>query len=485
MLFTEEESHTKHICSGKPETNSVLEKPLNLSYENLKSVETGICITTSETKNEFVVKDEVFLEDNQEDMAAFPPLKEGEKITPDTTECENEATFSEGIVENKKQLVIELKSILVYVCSKCNFAFEKINLYEEHPCAKEKLKKKESGESILSGEQRNPVDEGKLLYQCTRCHSVFDNFSAFKEHPCLLQKDNLLVSSIVGSDPENITEGIFKNFGSVKNDPNRPNNVEVNNSKGDTQDLSELVSIKLKETNSPSTSKTSPPKKLKGEKTKSTTPWQCSVCHKVFKVRYYLIHHSCEPPSKNRLPYGALGKPPYVCPKCGKSYKHKQSFCRHIHHECKMVERPQKIIPPIRPRKSSDLPNTPHSFKPYQCPVCAKCFAKKYYLIHHSCDPPANNPLPRGALGKPPFLCSGCGVMYKHKPSYCRHIHHECGKGRMFHKSSKSNQSDTKVDRKRKAKEKASQTYVCGVCNTECRDQDDLEVHVQVDHLSL
>lgn len=76
----------------------------------------------------------------------------------------------------------------------------------------------------------------------------------------------------------------------------------------------------------------------------------------------------------------------------------------------------------------------------------------------------------KGSLGQPPFICSTCGVTFKHKQSYSKHILSRCGKGKKLLK---------------KTPEGKKQTHVCTVCNKDFQDQETLEGHFQSHHVTL
>lgn len=152
----------------------------------------------------------------------------------------------------------------------------------------------------------------------------------------------------------------------------------------------------------------------------------CSGCGEFFLNSFRLMTHDChKQPLRKPLPHGALGQPPYKC-RCGKVIKHKSTFCRHIHHECKLrddreVELSLKLkqmknivfrckncetvlkhkVTYLKHIKMCDLPKpyrcepcnkeykTVHTLKMHQqivhktCPVCKLSFKTKGELIEH------------------------------------------------------------------------------------------------------
>lgn len=359
----------------------------------------------------------------------------------DTQECEPQLLSTEAL---------EGDNIIVYFqCSNCTLLFTDEESHANHLCPKHELTR------------INPQALDHMKVESSAC-----DLTDRKENLILITNVENLTNKKDGSVPQ---ENVLEPFSSMHDRPNS------------TVFKKELVG---------SSSKTPLPV---SDCEKTQTPWTCSMCFKSFKFRYDLVHHLCEPPSLNSPPRGTLGKPTYTCPTCENTYTHKKTFLRHISRKCNAIKRSENTVPPFWTRPLPSSVNV----KEFQCEKCKRYFGKKYYLVHHACIPPSFNPLPRDSLGKPPFLCPSCGVLYQHKTSYCRHIHHECGKGRKYYKKksqtrkkkiTNDNSTNEKDDERETNARKETPPPIslnCMLCNTEFHDKDSLEVHIQEDHLTM
>lgn len=175
--------------------------------------------------------------------------------------------------------------------------------------------------------------------------------------------------------------------------------------------------------------------------------YQCPECGKAFGSKAYLASHQ----------HIHTGEKPYICGQCGKSFRHKPNLLSHqkIHArdplpqshplgafngESFQAQRPaadslrMEVVQPHRPPLDSPLPCFPSDLpgtqpqisllppppppppllaadRPFVCPVCAKQFRCKPYLVAHI----------RIHTGEKPYACSRCPKRFSQKSNLVSH----------------------------------------------------------------
>ncbi|XP_017728040.1 PREDICTED: zinc finger protein 343 isoform X3 [Rhinopithecus bieti] len=196
------------------------------------------------------------------------------------------------------------------------------------------------------------------------------------------------------------------------------------------------------------------PRTLLGKK-----PYICSDCGRSFKDRSALIrHHRTHSMEK-----------PYVCSECGRGFSQKSNLSRHqrthseekpyLCRECGQSFRNKAILKRHQWTHSEE--------KPYVCSKCGRGFSEKSSFIRHQ----------RTHSGEKPYVCLECGrgfcdksTLRKHqrihsgeKPYVCR----ECGRG-FSQNSDLIKHQRTHLDEK---------PYVCRECGRGFCDKSTLIIH--------
>ncbi|CAL1612255.1 unnamed protein product [Knipowitschia caucasica] len=133
------------------------------------------------------------------------------------------------------------------------------------------------------------------------------------------------------------------------------------------------------------------------------THLQCAQCNQRFRFRSALSRHMDEahgtPPSMQ--PQSNPTKR-FPCAICQKSFQFQSGLWRH------------KVNAHSAPPKAHSAPSP----KPYQCPVCKKCFRDKHYLLDHV----------RIHNGEKPYQCASCSKVFTFRTSLKMHMKQHVGK---------------------------------------------------------
>lgn len=86
---------------------------------------------------------------------------------------------------------------------------------------------------------------------------------------------------------------------------------------------------------------------------------------------------------------------------------------------CKPFTVKKKYIYKTSPQAAPKRDRNKHNM---MCSGCGKGFRQRYYLTSHICDTSGNQPR---STDRRFFICK-CGIQFKHRSSFCRHIQHNC-----------------------------------------------------------
>lgn len=184
---------------------------------------------------------------------------------------------------------------------------------------------------------------------------------------------------------------------------------------------------------------------------------KCKNCGKKFAVRSYLKTHLklC----------GKLKFKRFICDHCGHRTHIKHDLRTHI--------------------KLKHLPRDTNLFK---CEKCKKSFSSKRYLLFHSnmCDG-----LPRWL--KPTYSCEHCKFETKKKHTLQKHLlkhlprdlnSNRCKKCNFSFSSQSVLQRHSEICGKSVEAKRSLYRFSCMLCNYKCRDRNNLNHHIEVNHLS-
>lgn len=343
---------------------------------------------------------------------------------------------------------------LIYLCTVCKEHFMNHASFLRHSCVEQVQPKsldENKVQSILTEHYLN-ADTNKMLLNINEENSTQQNFKIIIEEAPL----NKVLVVCSTSEENNISSVEILNKESSSLEQNKTlSDKDFPIPNYDTNDPPEIIASDISIIELGTTTHHKPKRKFLNHNI------LCSGCGKFFRGNYYLTHHACgKPPSNNPLPRGALGKPPYKC-KCGITIHHKSSYCRHIHHECKL----RKVMPVhemylTRPTQDLEGP-------PYRCKNCGTVLKRKFALSKHLeiCGVPNQHP------------CKLCEKKFKTVSRLKIHMHNNHNVCSLC--DSLFN-TFTELDEHQKTEHEQ-----CPLCKTPFNHKADLEKHVQKSHLSV
>lgn len=298
---------------------------------------------------------------------------------------------------------------VVYMCTVCSEEFRSSALFLCHSCVDPKYVENNTTNSILH-DRLQETGQNKLSQEMSVDSFITQHSIEPIEESPITEKNNMALADILREGNVECLVETMEDENNMCSDDTENNidvveSIEVENSvdtldEHEEDNFSVITHFRASSPKELTTLKSDcsnkPPKKVRKKKLQNNL--LCSGCGDFFRNSYYLVTHDCQK-QQNRmdlrkpLPHGSLGQSPFKC-KCGKVIKHKSTFCRHIHHECKLRE-DWEVEHSLKLKQMKNIV--------FRCKNCDIVLKHKFTYLKHikMCD------LPK------PYRCEPCNKEYK------------------------------------------------------------------------